>query len=61
MDGLRQMARNGNMQSGPTINHHQHVTYHVSTIDGDGMKDVLNKHAAQLNQHFDNHVRKMNK
>jgi len=55
------MARNGNMQSGPTINHRQNVTYHVNTIDGDGMKDVLDKHADQLQKHFNNSVRKMNK
>jgi hypothetical protein len=61
MDGLRTMARNGNMQSGPTINHHVHVQYHVNTIDGDGMKDVLDKHADQLHEHFNNSVRKKNK
>ena len=36
-------------KNGPTINHHQHVSYHMSTINSNGMKDVLNKHAGQLN------------
>lgn len=63
MDGLQTMVRNGNMNGGGNITHvvHVHQTNHINTIDGDGMKDVLDKHADQLQKHFNNHVRKLNK
>jgi hypothetical protein len=61
MDGLRQMARQGSMGNKTEVHLHHNPTYHVNTIDGDGMKDVLDKHSDQLNQHFNNHVRKMNR
>jgi hypothetical protein len=63
MDGLRSMARAGTLGGGGgSTNHvHFHVVNHVNTIDGDGMKDVLDKHSDQLTKHFHNVVRKMNK
>ena len=43
---------------------HYHVTmwptYHVNTIDGDGMQDALAKHTDQLERHFKQAVRRMN-
>jgi hypothetical protein len=36
-------------------------TYHVNTIDGDGMADVLDKHSDKLQKHFEHAVRKMNR
>jgi hypothetical protein len=35
-------------------------TYHVQTIDGDGMQDALEKHSDQLQRHIQNTLRKMN-
>jgi hypothetical protein len=62
MDGLRNMARSGGFDSGRS-----HVTvqvrpvYHVNTIDGDGMRDTLEKHTDQLQKHFEGIVRRMNR
>ena len=49
--------------SGPTNVTHVHVrpTYHVNTIDGNGMRDALEKHTDVLQRHFNNAVRRMNK
>jgi hypothetical protein len=51
----------GGSNNGPTIHVHVAQTNHVNTIDGDGMKDVLQKHGDQLNDHIHNHLRKMNR
>lgn len=63
MDGLRNMAKNGgfDQSNGPHTHLHQHITYHVNTIDGDGMHDALEKHSDQLVHHFNKAVRKMNR
>jgi len=59
MDGLRDVARSGGFEqrSGDT---HIHVrpTYHVQTIDGDGMREALDKHTAVLQRHFEKTVRR---
>lgn len=61
MDGLRNMARNGGFeQQRPSYVVHVRPTYHVNTIDGDGMRDALEKHTDTLQRHFENAVRKMN-
>lgn len=61
MDGLRNIARNGGFQhQGQTIHVHVRPTYNVSTIDGDGMQDVLDKHTDQLQHHFETSLRRMN-
>jgi hypothetical protein len=61
MDGLRNMARNGNMgQAGHTTVVHVRPTYHVSTIDGDGMQEALEKHTDVLQRHMESTMRKMN-
>lgn len=39
---------------------HHNPTYHVQTIDGDGIREVLEKHGEQFNEHAANHIRKMN-
>jgi hypothetical protein len=61
MDGLRNMARNGGFENQTRQQIHVHVrpTYHVNTIDGDGMRDVLNKHTDVLTDHFRKTVRRM--
>ena len=61
MDGLRSMARSGTMGGGTTNHVHIRPTYHVQTIDGDGMHDALEKHTDQLQQHFEHALRRMNK
>jgi hypothetical protein len=60
MDGLRSMARSGGFQQGQHIQVHVRPTYHVQTIDGDGMNKVLSKHAGQLQQHVEKAIRKVN-
>jgi hypothetical protein len=50
----------GQNNKGPDVHIHHRPTYHVNTIDGDGMKDVLDKHADQFHEHTANHIRKMN-
>lgn len=60
MDGLRNVARNGGFHSGPQVHVHVRPTYHVQTIDGDGMKAALEKHTDVLQKHFEHTVRRMN-
>ena len=45
---------------GHTYHLHVRPTYHVQTIDGDGMQDALEKHSDQLQRHIQNTLRKMN-
>jgi hypothetical protein len=59
MDGLRGLARSGGFTGGHTTVVHVRPTYHVNTIDGDGMQDVLEKHTEQLTKHVERTVRKM--
>jgi hypothetical protein len=40
---------------------HVRPTYHIQTIDGDGMRAALNKHTDVLQKHFESAVRKMNR
>lgn len=62
MDGLRKVARNGGFNNAPHQTHiHVRPTYNVNTIDGDGMREALNKHTDVLEAHFHNAVRKMNR
>ena len=52
-------ARSGNAGGGEVHIHHS-PTYHVQTIDGDGIKQVLDKHGDEFSEHAANHIRKMN-
>jgi hypothetical protein len=62
MAGLSDMARNGGMdRSGTTYHVHVRPTYHVQTIDGNGMQAALEKHTDVLQRHFETAVRKMNR
>jgi hypothetical protein len=55
------MARNGGFESERApITVHVRPTYHVNTIDGDGMQAALTKHTDQLQRHFENTLRRMN-
>jgi hypothetical protein len=59
-DNLRSASRSGSSGNGPEVHIHHSPTYHVQTIDGDGIKQVLTEHAEQFHQHVENHIRKMN-
>jgi hypothetical protein len=59
--GLSKLARSGTMGGGQTVHVHHSPTYHVQTIDGDGMQAVLEKHDKVLTKHVEKTVRKMNK
>jgi hypothetical protein len=62
MDGLSKVARAGGFNGGGTTNHaHFHATYHVHTIDGDGMQDALEKNTHVVTKHIENTLRRMNK
>jgi hypothetical protein len=62
MDGLSNMARNGGFDNGRSpITVHVRPTYHVNTIDGDGMQAALEKNTDQLQRHFENSLRRMNR
>lgn len=59
-EGLTNAARSGSMgNAGPTYHVHLRPTYHVNTIDGDGMHDALEKHTDVLQKHFESSVRRM--
>jgi hypothetical protein len=60
MEGLSNIARSGGMQGSRTYHLHVRPTYHVQTIDGDGMRDALDKHSDQLREHFQGALRRMN-
>jgi len=63
MDGLSEMARAGTLGAGGGTHVHVHFrpTYHVSTIDGDGIRGVLKKHSQEFAQHVHGELRKMNR
>lgn len=62
MDGLRNVARNGGFDGNRSpVTVHVRPTYHVNTIDGDGMQATLEKHTDQLQRHFENALRRMNR
>jgi hypothetical protein len=62
MDGLAKMARSGGFDQHKQ-QHVIHVHYapNISTIDGDGMHDALEKNADVLHQHLERAVRRMNR
>jgi hypothetical protein len=62
MDNLRQMARNGGFDNNrATVNLHYRPTYHVQTIDGDGVQGMLEKHSQEFSRHFQGELRKLNR
>jgi hypothetical protein len=62
MDGLRTMARNGQMNGGGVTNHaHVNPTYHLHAVDADGMEKLMKKHATIISKHVGNEMRRMNK
>jgi hypothetical protein len=61
MDGLRSMARSGNMGGGKTYHAHVNPTYHLHALDTEGMEKMLNKHSDTINKHVSNTMRKMNR
>ena len=62
MDGLRNMARSGDMGGGGTHYHlHAPVTLTAHALDSQGMDRVLNQHGDKLQKHFESALRKMNR
>ena len=62
MAGLSDLAKAGGMGGGGhTTVVHVRPTYHVNTVDGDGMQDALEKHTGLLTKHFEGALRRMNK
>jgi hypothetical protein len=43
---------------GPDVHFHHSPTYHINTIDGDGMKATLDRHADVIEKHVENTFRK---
>jgi hypothetical protein len=62
MEGLSNMSRSGGA-GGSNVTHVVHLrpVYHLQAMDAEGMGRVLDKHSGQLQKHFENTVRKMNR
>lgn len=60
MDGLRHIANNGGFNQKPAHAVNMRNTYHVQTIDGDGMEAALHKHADVLQRHVEGAMRRAN-
>jgi hypothetical protein len=58
MDNLKNGS--GNHERGGEVHIHHSPTYHVQTIDGDGIRQVLDKHSDEFVRHVHSHVRKLN-
>ena len=56
---LTHAASSGSTGGGDVHLHHS-PTYHVQTIDGDGIRDVLRKHSDEFEKHARSVIRKMN-
>ncbi len=61
MDGLRKMVRSGGMGGAPTYHVHHSPTYHVQTIDGNGVREMLKKHSDEFARHVHAELRKGNR
>jgi hypothetical protein len=60
-DGLRGMVKNGGAGGGHTTHLHYRTTYHVQTIDGDGIRATLKTHADEFSAHIQNELRRRNR
>ena len=60
MDGLRSMARSGNMSGGPRYHVHA-LHFNLSALDGGGMDKVLDRHGPKLQKHMEKTLRSMNR
>jgi hypothetical protein len=62
MEGLSNLSKSGGMSGGSvTHNFHYRPAFHVQTIDGNGVKDMLDKHTNEFSRHFQGELRKMNR
>lgn len=61
MDGLRNMARNGNMGGSSTTHIHLQYRPQIHAIDGPSVEKMLDKHGDTFAKKFHNTVRKMNR
>lgn len=57
-EGLRRMVSEGPANNRPPVHVHVRPTYHVNTIDGDGMQDALNRHSDVLVAHVERTLRR---
>ena len=60
MDGLRSMARSGNIGGGQHYHTHVSPTYNLQSLDTAGMEKVLNKRNDTITKHVSSTLRKMN-
>jgi len=61
MDGLRNVARSGGFDRGPSINVRAHFAPTVHAMDAAGVDKVLTKHGDIFQKHINNAVRKANR
>jgi len=62
MEGLSNLARNGNMGGSTSVTHvHIHHSPTIHALDSEGMDRVLEKNSAVLQKHFEGTLRKMNR
>jgi|GEM_PF-1795781 len=61
MDGLRNVARNGGFDRGPSVNIRAHFAPTVHALDAAGVDKVLTKHGEVFQKHINNAVRKANR
>jgi len=59
-EGLRNMVRDGGGGPRHVVHLNYRPTYHVNTIDGNGIRDTLQQHADEFHQHFEQTIRRMN-
>jgi hypothetical protein len=59
-DGLTRQAQDSN-SSGGSIHVHHSPTYHVNTIDGDGIRKTLTDHKEEFAHHVQGELRKLNR
>jgi hypothetical protein len=61
MDGLRSMARSGNMGGGSHYHAHVNPTYNMQSVDTAGMEKMLNTHNDTITKHVSNTLRRLNR
>jgi hypothetical protein len=55
------LSRSTNPGPSNTTHLHYRPTFHVNTIDGDGVQGMLDKHTEAFTKHFNNEMRKQNR
>jgi hypothetical protein len=55
------MVQSGNMGGGATGHLHHRPTHHTRTIDGDGLKGMLDAHTQEFSRNYKKEMRRMNR